>query len=272
MRNAIIFLASTTLFACSQIDRKVKIANIFSKPILHKIKIDSSMFFASEFVSDFFPLLAGKFKFSDTLNFQEKIFSDREIRKSYFNDILVGQTDSTQTDGLEIITDYSSNVVGKLNYKRNSELYYPIYIINQTPNRKALLGKDSYIFGLQEAIDTNGHWRPIEGRGRDFCGHGYFGLRIDPGEFVAILFPKYKGNFKTKIRVRIKNDDNIYISQPFDGFINEKQLYLEKDGYFYSKLVDSKSSAIEYLFYGAKPFGTDDKNFGSLHATYRFGR
>jgi len=67
--------------------------------------------------------------------------------------------------------------------------------------------------------------------------------------------------------VRIKNGDNIYVSKPCNGTINEKQLYLKKNSYLYRELIEKKSSAIQYLFYGAEPFGMDDKNFG-LHAVW----
>lgn len=247
--------------------------DFFSKPIISQtLYSDSIVLFSKDFVDDYFPRYLGKYKFTDTLKIIDGRISDVANVKDYFNDRLVGQTDTTLTDGLEIVTDYSSNVAWNYYNSINSNCYYPVYIINQTPNKKALLGKDSHIFGLQEALDTNGRWRPIEGRARDFCGHGYFGLNIEPKEFVTVLFPKYKGNYKTKIRVRIKNGDNIYISQSFDGLINEKQLYLEREGYFYKELAENKSSAIEHLFYGAKPYGTDDRNFGGLHATFRFGR
>lgn len=273
MKTTTITLALTTLLACNQFDKPVQETKYFSKPIIvQKLSKDSAVLFFKVFIDDFFPRFVGKYKFTDTLKITEVRTPDNESRKSYFDDRLVGQTDSTLTDGLEILTDYSSNVVWNPYGDKQANIFYPVYIINQTPNRKALLGKDGYVFGLQEALDTNGYWRPIEGRGFDFCGHGYFGLKIEPKEFAAILFPKYKGDYKTKIRVRIKNGDNIYISQSFDGFINESQLYLDREGYFYKELIENKASAIEYLFYGAKPFGTDDKNFGGLHATYRFGR
>lgn len=273
MKKATIFLAWATFLACNQSDKTVQEMKYFSKPIVAQtLSNDSAILFSKEFIFDFFPSLVGKYKFTDTLKIKAERTPDNESRNSYFDDRLIGQTDSTRTDGLEILTDYSSHVAWNPYFDKQAYVFYPVYMINQTPNRKALLGKGGCVFGIQEALDTNGYWRPIEGRGFDFCGRGYFGLKIEPNEFVTILFPKYKGDYKTKIRVRIKNGDNIYISQSFDGFINESQLYLEKDGYFYKALTENKASAIEYLFYGAKPFGTDDKDFGGLHATYRFGR
>jgi hypothetical protein len=144
--------------------------------------------------------------------------------------------------------------------------YYPVYIVNQTPNTKLFIGKDGHIFAIQEALDEEGYWRPIEGRGFDFCGNGYWGLKIHSDEFITVLFPKYEGDFKTKLRVRIKNDDMIYVSLPFDGVINKNQFILDKErDYHYRKLIENRAGAIQYLFYGAQPLELNAENFG-LHA------
>jgi len=273
MKNALIIFTITTFVSCNPEDKQIKKEKYFYKPVIVQTKSkDSVLLFTKNCINDIFPMIAGKYKFSDTIIFTKNKTLNRPNRNDYFDDRLVGQTDSTLPDGLEILPDYHSSIAFNRYEEKNASCYFPVYIINETPNKKALLGKDGYVFGLQEALDKSGYWRPIEGRGFDFCGHGYFGLKIYPNEFVIILFPKYNGDYKTKIRVRIKNADNIYISQPFEGYINENQLYLDKEGSFYKELVENKASAIEYLFYGAKPYGTDDKNFGGMHATYRFGR
>lgn len=118
------------------------------------------------------------------------------------------------------------------------------------------------MFAIQEALDDNGDWRPIEGRGFDFCGNGYWGLKIHSNEFMTILFPKYAGDFKTKIRVRIKNHDIIYVSRPFEGTINKKQFYFGKDrDYHYCEDDKNKTGAIQHVFYGSIPLELDDKSF-----------
>lgn len=272
MRKVISISLLTVLFSCNQNVRKFEDSAAFSKPTIIQPKlVDSISYFQVDHINGFLPEFIGKYMFSDTLKISTQRVYDQNDMDDYIEDYLVNNSDSLRTDGFEILSDYLKDIVLK-KYDNNHHYYYPVYIVNQTPNLKALIGKDSYVFGLQEAIDTNGFWRPIEGRGFDFCGRGYFGLKLYSGEFAVILFPKYQGEYKTKLRVRIKNGDNIYVSTPFEGTINEDQFYLESDSYLYKELAENKASAIEYLFYGARPVGADDQNFGGLHATYRFGR
>jgi hypothetical protein len=137
--------------------------------------------------------------------------------------------------------------------------YYPVYIVNQTPNTKLFIGKDSYVFAIQEALDEKGNWRPIEGRAFDACGNGSWGLKIYSYEFVTVLLPKYEGDFKTKIRVRIKNRDIIYVSKPFEATINKKQFFLDKESdYYYRDLIKDKAKTIEQLFYGSVPLEMEE--------------
>lgn len=104
--------------------------------------------------------------------------------------------------------------------------YYPCYIVNETKRNR--LFNQSYSV-IQEAQDSFGIWYPleIECKWPMMCGDGW-NLIIHPKEFALILIHKYSGTFKTKIRVRIKNEDAYYISNSVDGCINYSQFYLNK--------------------------------------------
>jgi hypothetical protein len=252
----------TFFFGCCKFEKQNQ--DKFNLPtIIHKYKTDNTILFSEESVAQIDPRVLNKYKFSDTIRIPDEKNKEKEYgsTKSHFDYGLVGLTDSTLTDGLEIVTDYTNDI--SFNQYGESKLYnyYPVYVVNQTPNPKGFLGKDGIAFGLQEALDTAGVWRPIEGRGWDFCGCCKWGLKIEPQEFLVIIFRKYSGNYKTKIRVRIKNGDNIYVSKPFYATINEKQLYLEKNRGLYRDIIEDKTNALEYKFYGARPSGMDDKDF-----------
>ncbi|MBK9525698.1 MAG: hypothetical protein IPO39_13415 [Bacteroidetes bacterium] len=195
------------------------------------------------------------------------ISSERDVTfiRDFINENEVWSSDTLRTDGFEIYSDYKTKV-SKIDYTgMKGKYFYPVYLVNQTPTTKVMIGKDSYVFAIQEALDTNHDWRPIEGRGFEFCGNGYWGLKIYPKEFLTFLMPKYQGNYKTKIRVRIKIGDIIYVSKPFEGTINEKQFYHnKKDDYHYKRLLENRASAIQHLFYGAEPLETANEIFG-LH-------
>lgn len=263
MNNTLlIFLLLTTLTACNNFERK-KQDKFVLPTIIQKYNPEKASLFSEKSVTQCNPRLLKKYKFSDTIRVPEETNEQKEFGRyiDEFDYSLIGNTDTTLTDGLEIVTDYSKVIGWKGHVESKLYKYYPVYVINQTPNSKGFAGKDGIVFGLQEALDTSGIWRPIEGRGWDFCGCCKWGLQIAPQEFLAILFRRYSGDYKTKIRVRIKNGDNIYVSKSFDGIINEKQLYLEKDRGLYKDLIEDKAAALEYKFYGANPSGMDDKDF-----------
>lgn len=229
---------------------------------------DTINLFKENYISHAWTNFADKWKFCDTL----KLSVRPEWDTAFYNDLLYecyySALDSFALDGLEIYPDYKTTVSRILYDLTTGHFYYPVYIVNQTPNTKLFIGKDSYVFAIQEALDEEGYWRPIEGRGFDFCGNGYWGMKIHSDEFITILFPKYEGDFKTKLRVRIQNRDIVYVSKPFDGVINKNQFILDKESdYHYRRLVENKASAIQYLFYGSVPLELKDKNFG-LHAVW----
>jgi hypothetical protein len=174
----------------------------------------------------------------------------------WINDI-VEEYDGQQeiiSDGLEIFPDYKFTVGKHFREEDRGDLYYPVHIVNQTPNIKSVIIKDGKMYAIQEALSKDNAWHPIEGRWLDICGNGMMMLRIRPMEFFTFLMPKYEGDFKTMLRVRIKIQEYIYISQPFEGIINENQFLLsEKDGYHKRVLDYYGVEAIQNLFYGAIP-------------------
>ncbi|MBK6839003.1 MAG: hypothetical protein IPG90_12750 [Bacteroidetes bacterium] len=117
----------------------------------------------------------------------------------------VWSSDTLRTDGFEIYSDYKTKV-SKIDYTgMKGKYFYPVYLVNHTPTTKVMIGKDSYVFAIQEALDTNHDWRPIEGSGFEFCGNGYWGLKIYPKEFLTFLIPKY-GNTKRKSGSELKSE------------------------------------------------------------------
>jgi hypothetical protein len=124
---------------------------------------------------------------------------------------------------------------------------------------KIFIGKDNYVFAIQEASDTSDgvRWYPIEGKGFDFCGNGYFRRKIQPKEFIMFLFPKYSGLEEIMLRIRLKIGDDLIISKPFKGKINRNQFNLKRDSWFYNNLKETKGSSVNGIFYGAFPKDID---------------
>ena len=161
----------------------------------------------------------------------------------------------------EVVADYKSSVYPGADDSRFSNVqysFYPVYLINYGPHTKLLEMKDRRIYGIQEALDSNGQWRPIEGLRMPFCIMDYKKYLIPKNMFATVLFKKYSGSYKTKIRIRIRNGEHIFVSEPFEGYINEKQFYFNKDYDLYTYFKHSEVYTMREHFLSAVPKETSD--------------
>lgn len=94
------------------------------------------------------------------------------------------------------------------------------YLLNASAQEQEIRAEDGDIKILQEALDPQGRWRPIETWKYSFCGNSYHSLFLPSNQAWKFTAPRYAGNFKTKLRFVFKN--SIY-SQPFEGSINLTQ-------------------------------------------------
>ncbi|MBS1941056.1 MAG: hypothetical protein JST38_09285 [Bacteroidetes bacterium] len=194
----------------------------------------------------------GKFKFNSKVYLQNERDS---IPPGDFIDkgtAMMRSRDSVSTDGLQLMIDYPTTFILKDPFLKKDP-QYPAYLYNETSGPKVIWGKDSRLFAIQEALDSSGIWRPIEGQPFDFCGNGRWGTVIHPGEFAVFGMVKYSGDYETKIRVRLVNGNSMYTSQPVKAKINYAQFKLEPDGYFSKELNEDPVQAIQHRFYGSIP-------------------
>jgi len=256
-KEIILTIVIGTLLSCQTNSEKSELTEFKTPQIINTQFNDSikSILYQAEFVSEVFPSFVGKFKF------QEEIDINPEKRDTtIYKDFIYSrskQTDSLDINGLELIVDYANSVKYNRYYQFDSSLYdhYPVYFVNSTKSDKVFYGKDSYVFGIQEAVDKEkyGEWRPIEGRGFDFCGNGRWGLIVHPQEFILILMRKYEGDYETEMRVRFEVGENIFVSRPFKGKINESQFSIQDSSYLEKRLQKTNGKAATWIFYGAVP-------------------
>ncbi len=262
MRYFLIFcICSISFFSCDK-PKSAKIKRLeFHKPVIKQSEItDSVKYLPSDSLEQADPIFLGKYKFTDSLFVSGDRFADRQRDSSIYRDFIdehiVWRSDSLYSDGFELYPDYSAAIKYR-HYEKEYNFYYPLYIVNQTPKNKIFIGKDSHVFGLQEARHKDGNWYPIEVKGYDFCGNGYWGLIVHPREFITVLLPKYNGDFETQIRIRLKIGDNTYVTKPFIGKINSSQFYLRRNDKWYLESLGS----IYTFFYGTLPIQARNKKF-----------
>lgn len=103
--------------------------------------------------------------------------------------------------------------------------YFTGYLVNTTDSTFTARRQDGSLIMIQEALDSNGTWQPIEYWVYSGCGNSYFSpLKLAPNKCVLIPIKKYSGDFKTQIRLKFKNGNAIIYSEPFEGTIVEAQL------------------------------------------------
>ncbi|MFT3796589.1 hypothetical protein [Flavobacterium sp.] len=101
---------------------------------------------------------------------------------------------------------------------------YPVLIYNNS--------KSDLYFGMtplliiQEALDIDNKWKPIEFTYQmPGCGiaASIVNYRVQPKHYLATAIIKYRGNFKTKVRVNFLKGDKVIYSNEIIGYINRSQ-------------------------------------------------
>lgn len=112
----------------------------------------------------------------------------------------------------------------------NPKRYFAAYLVNTTNSTFTAKRQDGSLIMIQEALDKEGNWKPIEYWVYSGCGNSYFyPLKLDSGKCVLVPIKKYAGNFKTKIRLKFKYSKAVMYSTPFEGAIDEAQFNKETD-------------------------------------------
>jgi|694.fasta_scaffold00348_59 hypothetical protein len=181
-------------------------------------------------------------------NFFEYEFVPRP--KDVIQDGLINGKVPTELDEINSskkINNYSSDVSKLMDKYVNC---YPLLIFNNS-NNETFLNSEF----IQEAKDLDGKWKPIEFSFMyEMCGTGKDIQNIlEAKKYFAFSIIKYQGNFKTKIRVKLRNNNHIYYSNEIDGFINRSQF----DQSFSDSFLESYGSNLNvenYDYYKKRMF------------------
>ncbi len=130
---------------------------------------------------------------------------------------------------IEFENNEKSNAEFRLIAKSNDDGKISVYIQNNTSDTISLSHQDYSIYILQEAMDKNGLWKPIEYWESSDCGNSFGQIKIGPNEIVGTKSTKYKGSFKTKIRFKLSENDKVYYSNSLHSSINPNMLILPND-------------------------------------------
>ncbi len=230
MLRTIVYLSIMMFCGCKnekQIDR-------FEIPKIIQIdRHDTVEYIKPKGILGVYPTFINKFKFTKELHINfDSLWRERLDTSDFsYSTWEWRKSDSLNNDGFQIIVDYNTDI--SFSKYRQYEPYhhvFPVYIVNETKKTKLLLAKDSWIFATQEA-EHNYSWKAIEMDGFDFCGNGRWGLKIHPNEFAMFVMKKYNGSYKTKLRIKLRIGENIYLSKPYEGYIDTIQFSPKRNPY-----------------------------------------
>lgn len=114
-----------------------------------------------------------------------------------------------------------------------------VRLVNGTGQQVTLPASDSRLSIIQEAMDTDGTWKPIEYLVSSWCGNSYHSLYLPAGNYWEFIAPRYSGPRKTAIRFVLLDDAGKATthSLPYEGGIEPGQ-FIEKADYQSTNIMD----------------------------------
>jgi len=153
-------------------------------------------------------------------------FSSQVFSQDLQNEMFINQNSIINES---VINDNINNFFEKITKPNNINVYieqkdediFSIFIKNSSNENFILVPQDNSLYLIQEAIDENGKWKPIEFWGFSTCGNSYDRkINFNSNQIIKLDSPKYKGDFSTKIRFKLRLNNKIYYSNPLPSKIN----------------------------------------------------
>jgi len=225
----LLFALFCVLWACADEKQGTKKRFNFRLPIIVDIP-------PVEEIADDYGLFSygclGAYNFGDTVNLNNQAISLKIVRENNSpNPIydMVGQNDisrfwvadSNFLTNLKIVVD--NRQAFAYSERQDVDSFLLLYIVNETMQKKVVWMADNDICTSLEAENERKEWQSITSNGCPWCGNSYHWFALQAKKFMAFKIPKTKGDFKTRLRVKFENGV-VYYSQPYEGFIDKKQL------------------------------------------------
>jgi hypothetical protein len=77
-------------------------------------------------------------------------------------------------------------------------------LVNRTEKTMDFLACDSGLYIVQEALDREAQWKPLEQFPTTFCGNSFHRVFLESNEYWEFFAPPQDGRFKTKLRFRLE--------------------------------------------------------------------
>lgn len=137
--------------------------------------------------------------------------------------------------------------------EKSNDSIFTLFVLNNSKATIDIPVVADKIYILQEAIDSEGKWKPIEYFNYRFCGNAYRIEKFKSGNVIKTESTAYKGNFNTKIRFKLLVKDKIYYSNSLPGNIPLSQFMFsetakQKSGFKTSSYQTNEKLTMNLLF------------------------
>jgi len=109
-----------------------------------------------------------------------------------------------------------------------------VILANTTDERLGLSASDSRLYMIQEAMDLDGKWKPVEYLPSSWCGNSYHTVFLPSHEYWEFAAAHYTGKRPTKFRIKLSITDpadqksRTILSNEFEGSVNAKQFTIQQ--------------------------------------------
>lgn len=130
----------------------------------------------------------------------------------------------------KLFTQNSKDSILVVTEIKNDSLF-SIYVKNNGQKDVLLIPQNNKLTLIQEALNQDKKWKPIEFWVNSDCGMSYLKkINIKSEEIICLSSKKYLGNFKTKVRFKLLIDKKVYYSNSITASINKSKF--EKSAWY----------------------------------------
>lgn len=164
-------------------------------------------------------------KLNDTIYLEKAIrFSPEEPKKNN----LQKKYEKYSTENPKYDSKYWGNSKIQIEINKSLKISNSIPVLIRNNNKDTIaIGYGTQIPITMEAQNEKKEWKPIQEKFIYMCGFGLKTIILPPNEIAITLAPIFKGNFKTKLRLKLGDNK----SEPFWGYINKRQFESKFDGH-----------------------------------------
>ena len=153
---------------------------------------------------------------------QDEEFTMKPAWYRFFNKHAAGNIKPQKNKSLQFVFPEEQSQKGFFNFK----------LANATEEAIKIRIQNGSLIMIQEAKNDKGDWQPIEYWDYDWGNGSVFDeYSLDPKNAILVSAPRYKGNFETDIRFKLKTgdskeQDDVIYSPVFKGSISLSQFKL----------------------------------------------